>query len=204
MKKLFVGMISLVLMISLAACGGLSGDPTGALSDDGGAADRTTTSAQTTTTTAAPKKMTAAELDAAIAGQEVYVSSTKYLVQHEEYKSLYPDMLQAIIQNNSSLDIKNAVVAFVAWDANNLPVKIEGKYDFGNTAYVKQCNFSDINLVPGKSFGSDSGMALSSDMSGIKKIKAIVVSYESFDGDQWENPLYETWVEMYEGKRYSE
>ena len=56
----------------------------------------------------------AEELEASLAGQPVFVSSTKYVVQDERYKSLYPDMLQAVIQNNSEEDIRDAVVAYVA------------------------------------------------------------------------------------------
>lgn len=159
---------------------------------------------KTTTTTAAPKKLTASELTAAIEQQEVKVTSTKYVVQDEDYKTLYPDLLQAVIANGSTADIKNAVVAFAAWDENNLPIKIKGNMDFSDGAYVKKCNFNDVNLVPGKSYGENSGMAVDEDIIPIKKFKAIVVSYETFDGDTWENPLFEDWCEIYEGKRYSE
>lgn len=131
------------------------------------------------------------------------VTSTKYVVQDDEYKSLYPDMLQVIIQNNTQKDIKDARVAFVAWDENNLPVKILGSMDFSNGAYIKQVNFGDINLVPGKTFGDSSGFAID-EKCKIKTFEAIVVSYESFDGDKWENPFYTPWVELYEGKKYSE
>ncbi|MGN1478941.1 MAG: DUF5780 domain-containing protein [Acutalibacteraceae bacterium] len=29
----------------------------------------------------------------------------------------------------------------------------------------------------------------------------MVVSYESFDGETWENPYYEQWRELYEGQK---
>ncbi|MBR5278318.1 MAG: hypothetical protein IKU23_03530 [Clostridia bacterium] len=149
------------------------------------------------------KLLSASELEDALSLQPLVIVSTRYLIQHDEYKALYPDMLQAVLRNNSYVDIKDALVAFVAWDSNNLPVKIEGKYDFGSTTYVKECRFSDINLVPGQSFGDNSGMALSSDCNTIDKFKAIVVSYETFDGETWTNPLYDNWKAVYEGKRYT-
>ena len=159
-----------------------------------------TTEPITEPTTAA---MTVAELEDAIGKQEVKITSTKYVVQDENYKALYPDMLQAIITNKSNSDLKNAVVAFVAWDENNLPVKIAGQYDYNGGSYVKKCNYSDINLVSGKSYGSTSGLPLDED-NNIDKFKAIVVSYETFDGETWENPYYDVWVNLYADKRYSE
>ena len=140
-----------------------------------------------------------ATLNANINSQEVRVTSTNYVVQHEEYKALYPDMLQAIITNNSKLDIKNAVVAFVAWDKNKLPVKIKANIDFTDGSYVRQVNYSDINLAAGTSFGDDSGFEVDEECS-IAECKAIVVSYEAFDGTKWENPYYSDWLGLYEGK----
>jgi len=69
-------------------------------------------------------------------------------------------MLQATIRNNTDKDIKDAIVAFVAWDENNLPVKIEGQMDFSGGVYTKKVNYGDINLVGGASFGDDSGYGL--------------------------------------------
>lgn len=198
MKKIALGIVLVSMLFCLIGCGGsqvISAKP---------GSDRPTTNSTTQKTTQKREIPTPAELDAEISKQPVRVIETNYVVQHEEYKSLYPDMLQAIIQNDSAYDIKDAVVAFVAWDEHDLPVKIEGQYDFGSISYVKKCNFKDINLVPGDSYGHDSGMALDSDSNNIKKMKAIVVSYETFDGETWDNPFFKIWRRLYEGKRYSE
>ena len=149
------------------------------------------------------KTVTESELDELISGQVVYVKSTEYIVQDEEYKALYPDMLQAILVNNGNDDIKNAVVAFVAWDKNNLPVKIKGNIDFSDGAYIKKVNYEDINLVPGSEFGDGYGLSIDEDNS-IATFKAIVVSYETFDGTEWENPYFDGWSKMYEGIKYAE
>lgn len=144
------------------------------------------------------QSMNIQEFDDLLSTQRVRVTSTNYVVQDEKYKSLYPDMLQAVIQNDTQYDIKNAVVAFVAWDANNLPVKIKGSVDFSDGSYIKLVNYNDINLIPGDSFGSDSGFSVDEEC-GIKTFKAIVVSYEAFTGETWENPLYDEWCKFYEG-----
>lgn len=143
------------------------------------------------------------ELSAALGEQPMYVSSTDYVVQDQNYKSLYPDMLQAILQNNSEEDIKDAVVAFVAWDENGLPVKIKGSLSFNDPAYVTKVSFDDINMIPGSSFGESNGYQIDENCD-INSFKAIVVSYTTFEGEKWENPLFRDFCDLYEGKRLSE
>lgn len=141
-----------------------------------------------------------AELEALLSQEPVSVISTKYVVQDAKYKTLYPDMLQAVIQNNTEEDIKNAVVAFVAWDANNLPVKLKGSMDFSDGSYIKQVDYSDINLVGGATYGEGSGYSIDED-SNVTTFKAMVVSYETFDGTTWKNPHYNTFQKLFEGQR---
>jgi len=140
------------------------------------------------------------ELLSQLDAQELGIIETKYVVQDTEYKSLYPDLLQAIIRNDTKVDIKNAVVAFVAWDENKLPVKVKGSFDFSDGSYVQLVNYNDINLIPGASYGNDSGFEID-ETNRIQHFKAIIVSYESFEGTNWENPLFMEWKELYEGKK---
>lgn len=140
------------------------------------------------------------DLNSQIEKQLLKVVESKVKVQDTQYKSIYPDLLQAILKNDTDLDIKNAVVAFVAWDENRLPVPIKGNMDFTDGSYVKLVDYNDINLVPGKSYGQDSGYGLD-EYHRIKSFKAMVVSYESFDGTTWENPLFDDWIALYEGKK---
>lgn len=142
-------------------------------------------------------------LETSLAGQPVFVSSTKYVVQDNKYKSLYPDMLQAIIQNNSEEDIRDAVVAFVGWDANGLPVKIKGHIDFSDPTYLTKVTFENINLVPGSATGDSQGFAIDENC-GVSTFKAIVVSYTNFEDKKWENPDYKAFCDLYEGKRLAQ
>lgn len=157
----------------------------------------------TTTTTQAPKK-TAAELQVLIDQQEVKVVSTDYIVQDNEFKSLYPDLLSAVVRNDSKQEIKNLMIAYVAWDKNNLPVKIIGQYDYDGGSYLNGCSMVDANMIPGMEYGRNSGLALSDDCNNIHTFKAIVVKYETFDGEEWENPYAEEWEELYAGKKLVE
>ncbi len=145
-------------------------------------------------------ELTPEELDSVLLEQPVYVESTKYVVQDARYKSLYPDMLQAVIRNNSGTDVKNLVIAFVAWDKNNLPVKIKGDIDFSDGSYVKECNYNDVNIPNGKTYGDQSGMEID-ETCNITTFKAIVVSYDDFDGNTWNNSYYDTWVDFYSDKK---
>ena len=144
--------------------------------------------------------VTADELESNLSEQPVVVIKTEYVVQNQQYKTIYPDMLQAVIQNNTEEDIKDAVIAFVAWDSNNLPVKIVGQFDFDDGSYVKKVNYTDINLAGGNTYGEKSGYSLNEHCE-IENFKAIVVSYETFEGETWENPYFDDFRSLYEGKK---
>ena len=146
--------------------------------------------------------MTSEELEKALLEEPMYVEKTDYIVQSPQYKALYPDMLQAVIKNNSGTDVKNAVVAFVAWDSNGFPVKIEGQYSLGQGSYVAKCNYPDANMVNGAIYGQDGGYSLA-ETNNIATFKAIVVSYDDFDGNTWNNPYYDTWETLYANQKLS-
>ena len=128
-----------------------------------------------------------------------YVSSTRYIEQ-SEYKSLYPDILGAVVKNNSGKPIKNALVAFAAWDSNGFPIKIIGDLSFDGGNYILYCNYADINLVDGDSTSTSTGLPISEDTADIDTFKAIVVEYTDFDGNTWENPYFTAWCDLYEDK----
>lgn len=147
------------------------------------------------------ENLSGSDLEAKLAEQPVYVISTDYLIQSDEYKSLYPDMLNAVIKNVSGTEVKNVVVSFAAWDENYLPVKIIGQFDFDGGKYINDCDLGDVNMVDGSTFGEDMGMSLSEDCDNIKIVKAIVREYTDFDGNKWENPYYDAWTSAYENKK---
>ena len=146
------------------------------------------------------KDMTSAELDEALNNQPVKIIRTEYISQEDQF--LRPDLLSAVFQNDSGVDIKNAVLGYVAWDSNNLPVKIQSQYDFTDGEYFKKVNYSDVNLVNGASYGENGGLSIGND--NIAKFKAIVVSYTDFDGNIWDNPLLEEFQKLYEDKKLAE
>ena len=100
-----------------------------------------TTEAETTVPPKEVKELSVEEFDELLSGLPVSVVKSEYLVQDEQYKSLYPDMLNAVIQNNTDADIKDAVLAFVAWDSNHLPVKLVGNMDFSGGDYFAEVNY---------------------------------------------------------------
>ncbi|MDR0858374.1 MAG: DUF5780 domain-containing protein, partial [Oscillospiraceae bacterium] len=137
--------------------------------------------------------------------QGLAVVYTSYVIQDTryDYKILYPDALRAVFLNSTPYDIKNAVIAFAAWDSNKLPVKIKGQFDFSDGAYVKEVKYNDINLIPNDVYGTTSGYELD-EYSNISSFKAVVVSYETFDGIRWQNPYYNEWVRTYSGVKFTE
>lgn len=131
---------------------------------------------------------------------ELRVSEARLVVRSEEYKALYPDVLQAILVNDTEYNIKDVVVAYMAWDENNLPVLLKGQFDFNAASYVRRASYSGVNMVPGSTYGENTGMAIDESVKGIVTVKAIVASYETFDGATWTNPEYDQYIEQYAGK----
>lgn len=145
-------------------------------------------------------EMTPEYLDALIAEQPFRVISTSYSVQSDRWKTLYPDMLQATLKNDTELNIQNAIIAFVGWDKNGLPVKIlDSGLNLDGGSYVRTVSYDNINMIPGATFGDNYGFRIDEEC-GIADFKAIAVSYEAFDGTTWQNPHYSAWRELYEGK----
>lgn len=204
MKKYLLCVVSALILIMCVLTGCSSSDTP---SSAGNSSPANNTSASTEKIETQPEPTTQQfsvnDFDNLLATQPLAVLSTDYIIQDNQYKALYPDMLQAIIQNNTADDIKDAVVAFVAWDANNLPIKIEGQFDFTDGSYIEEVAYDDINLVGGATFGEGYGFSLAED-NNISFCKAIAVSYETFDGETWRNPFYSEFKNLYEGVKYSD
>ena len=143
--------------------------------------------------------LTGDKLDSQLRSQDYYIDSTK-IEREEDLYLATGDMIEAVIKNNSDKTIKNAIVAFVGWDANGYPVRIKGTVDITDGSYTKEVLYSGINLEPDKTYGEDSGYEIEESLN-IKTIKAIVVSVETSNGDKWENPYYVDFVEAYENKK---
>lgn len=144
--------------------------------------------------------ITESELESLIDQQPLRVVDTNYLIQSSEHKTLYPDMLQAIIENNSGEDIRDAVIAFVAWDSNGLPLKLEASFDLSGGSYIYPVNARDINLPDGNRYGDESGFEVAEHLD-IGEFKAIVVSYETFEDEEWINEYFDDFKRLYEGQK---
>ena len=209
MKKFLMVVLSAVLVLSGCGSSGASATTSAEKKQENASeAAKETTEKETTEpeTTEAPKEikeLSVGEFDELLAGLPLSVVKTEYVVQDEQYKSLYPDLLSTVIMNNTDSDIKDAVLAIVAWDSNNLPIKLMGQIDFGGGEYFKKVNYSDINLVGGSTYGEDSGFSLNESCK-VASFKTIVLSFETFDGDKWENPYVDSFCEAYEGKKYAD
>lgn len=166
--------------------------------------EETETSAAKNKQTTSPGDMTAEKLEEELMNQELVVEDEEYIIQDSEYKNLYPDMLSAIIRNNSNVYIKNMTYGFVAWDKNGLPVRLKGDIDFSDGSYFHGGTGEAINVAPGEVHGRDYGFGIDSDIDNIHTLKAIAVSYEGFNGESWENPYLNDFLDIYEGKRLAD
>ncbi|MFY2153338.1 DUF5780 domain-containing protein [Mammaliicoccus sciuri] len=144
--------------------------------------------------------LNAQSLENNLENQDIVVENGRYLIRSEEYKSLYPDALQAYIRNNTGKDIKDITFGFVAWDKNGLPIKIKRSVDFSDGNYFSGVKGEAVNIAPGDLYGEDTGMELDKGMD-IEYFKPIIASYEDFEGNTWENKELKNFLKIYEGKR---
>ncbi|MDO5557769.1 MAG: DUF5780 domain-containing protein [Clostridia bacterium] len=132
--------------------------------------------------------------------QEIEVVSASIAIQSDKYKSLYPDMMVAIIKNNSNKTIKNYTVSILAYDINNYPLKIKESFSFSDAKYEFIGIGENENILPGATSKDNKGWKLDENHN-ISKIVAIVKSADYYDGTSWENPYYQYWIEMYKEKQ---
>ncbi len=147
--------------------------------------------------------LTVQELEQEIKKQPLYVENAIYQDASKFYSS--SSMLQAVIYNNSNVSIKNVEVGFVAWDKNKLPVLIKGWASSSNGKYFSSLTYDAINLLPQKRYNGINGdnyygLRVDEDLD-ITYLKAIVISYEDFDGSIWTNPLLIDFKNLYENKK---
>jgi len=143
-----------------------------------------------------------ASVQAALNALTIRVTSAKVLVQSKLNKATYPDMLTAVVQNDTSSAITGYTVGFLAFDANGAAVQILTQYD--ETAYYEILGDAvDIRLAAGGSFGSSYGWRLQENH-GIVYLIACVQSVTFEDGSTWENPVYSIWKEAFAEKTLDE
>ena len=130
------------------------------------------------------------------------IVSTDILKQTDDSseKNLYPDLYSVQLKNTTTADIKEYTVAILAWDENDLPVKIKGKISFSDGSYIVRVGTDDANLVPDATTKKDSGFELHKSMK-LKTLQAIVLDYTDFDGNVVENDKADAYLDAIEGKK---
>lgn len=249
MKRKILALLSLgIIAASLAACGSgseaqeaMPNNNAVGTEESVGAAKTTTEEATETTTEKATETttqeatetttMSIAELNQAINAQPAYVREVQFKDRsslRDEKSSIeecFCDYLDPIVCNNSKTAIKNVQIAYVGWDANNLPVMIDGYYKqkkgYGDNleGYIVTKTLNAVNIPSGGTYqynlpeydelifaSHEDSPFLISYLSENKLVKSrgIVVKYEDFDGNTWENPYYYMWVDAYSEKPFTE
>lgn len=129
----------------------------------------------------------AAQFDSLLDQQPLSVESASYVVQDQQYKALFPDMLQATVRNGTGETVTKAVVAFAAWDINGNPVAIEAKYDFIRGFYIREVTFQDLAVPAGETFGERYGFKIE-ESCRVARVKAIAVGCETSGGTPGPTP----------------
>lgn len=145
--------------------------------------------------------MSEEEIVRAIEDAEVATSDARLVIQDDEYKAIYPDLLTATVTNNSADTIKNYEIVFLAYDENGYPIKIKGQMDFTEGSYEYTAVASDANIPVGSTHGEDTGLSLDETTGGrIGYVMACVQKAELYNGDIWENPYYQQWLDAFMDK----
>ncbi len=132
--------------------------------------------------------------------QKLIVLSSRLSIQHSRWKALYPDLLTAIVKNNSDKTVKEFNIAFLAYDANGLPVKVKSQYSYTDGDYEYNGRNGTANLTPGGTTGYGYGWNIDEDHLSISTVIACVTRATFYDGSIWTNPYYDHWIEQYKGK----
>lgn len=130
----------------------------------------------------------------------VEILNLDILIQDEEFKALYPDLLSVTVKNNTDVDIKDYKIAVMAWDSNDLPVKIKGQFQFNDGSYIVPVNATDVNLIPGATDGEQSGLPLDEQMKDLHTLQAVILDYTDFDDNTVENEAARAFLDAIEGK----
>lgn len=128
--------------------------------------------------------------------QLIKVIDAKLVVQSTEYKGLYPDMIQVIIQNDSSETVKNYTVSIAAHDKNGFPVLLEQTLNLYGATYEMIGDATGTNITPGEKFGYDMGWSVGEGLD-IHSVTAVVKEATFFNGDTWSNPYHSYWKANY-------
>lgn len=133
----------------------------------------------------------------------VTIEKITIIEQSKDYKILYPDMIEVIIKNNHTETIRNYSVGLMGFDQNGYPLKIEWNIDFSGGDYVRLGSSEDANVIPGATVGKDKGWGLD-ESHGIRYVLAEVYEVEFYDGEMWQNPNFDYWVNEYSEKQLPE
>ena len=202
MKKLGIIIAAALTMVMLAACGGnASAASTTAqtAATETKAETKIETEAETEPETTA-KPETAAKKDEETLRNEqlAVITHTGIIEQSDQYKSLYPDGVQWILENKSGEVIKNYTVSILAYDENGYPIKVKGQYDY-NPGFEKSVFAEAVNVQPDTTHGDGYGYKLDINH-GIAYAIVLVKELEFYDSDTWENPYYDIWIKKYKEK----
>lgn len=67
---------------------------------------------------------------------------------------------------------------------------------------MAETHFRDVNIVGGGTYGEGLLFGIKEEtVSGLEMFKALVVKYEGFEGNTWENPYHSDWIEMNKEKK---
>ena len=103
-------------------------------------------------------------------------------------------------KNDSDQVVDNATFVIAGWDKNGVQIPVYGYKHVGELdGGLIEITFKKLNLAPGEVAGPEKllGPIGLSDNADVKKIRVICKKVTFENGDVWDNPYYQDWVNKY-------
>ena len=200
MRKKWEIVAIVILVLAIAACAGVLG---ASIYKNKISSKTESTTAQSEQTTA----ISAEALEEILSRQMMFVNGIHYYYKSSSAQ-LAHDAMGASVINNSDVSVKSFVVCFCAFDANGNPIKILQPDEQGEGGYVRTINY-DYTKAQGEKAALEPNETCKDILMYVKSepqivtVKACVKSYVSTDDITWENPYYNTFLQIYSGKTIS-
>lgn len=123
---------------------------------------------------------------------EIYDCRVRY--SNSQLKSLYKDQIQIKIRNNFDKIIESFDICFIAYNKNHSPIIIQTESNYNKNFFII-CSAQNVNIMPDSSWGDDS-MGWNIDNSeNISYVIGEIKNIKFSDGELWNNPLYDVWIQ---------
>ncbi len=127
--------------------------------------------------------------------QQLLAINAQLVEQSDDFKQIYPDMIEVMVENHTDKTVKNYTVSILAYDDKGFPLKLKGP-NTDKEVYELKGQAKSAFIKSGDTYGKNAGWTIIEN-ANIKTLIACVVEVEYTDGTVWENEYYPYWQEEF-------